>query len=155
MFNSLKSTLKKGISVAAQVADTGIFEGVPIVSNVLCACTYINEQIEASDAQDEKLQEVRDLLDSVSPIVGKLGASVNQFSNDQAMKSNLKAMSGTMEELWGKVDEYMRSHAVVQQIKIIRDWLTKKSDKAIVDAEVKTCESFVYFYFFTFRFCVS
>ncbi|GMI35026.1 hypothetical protein TrCOL_g9093, partial [Triparma columacea] len=117
MFNSLKSTLKKGISVAAQVADTGIFEGVPIVSNVLCACTYINEQIEASDAQDEKLQEVRDLLDSVSPIVGKLGASVNQFSNDQAMKSNLKAMSGTMEELWGKVDEYMRSHAVVQQIK--------------------------------------
>ena len=58
MFNSLKSTLKKGISVAAQVADTGIFEGVPIVSNVLCACSYINEQIEVSDAQDEKLTEV-------------------------------------------------------------------------------------------------
>jgi uncharacterized phage infection (PIP) family protein YhgE len=117
----MKDALTGAVKIGAEIADTGIFEGVPVVSNILSGCSYINDKIESSEEKDKILDEVSRTLAAIEPIVLNLAnQSSTKYYSDEAVKGNLRAISSTLEQLHSDVDLFLSRSRVVQEASLLR-----------------------------------
>ncbi|GMH48534.1 hypothetical protein TrRE_jg6280 [Triparma retinervis] len=110
-FNSMisqgKAFLRGAVKGMAAVAETGVLEGVPIVSNILSGAQLINDTLEGKEEADDSLAEVKATVELVSPIVVKIAGATDKVG-DAGLTNNLKAVSDVLEELWEHVDTYVK-----------------------------------------------
>ena len=106
MISTGKAAIKTAIKGASQLADTGILDDIPIVSNILSGAQLIHEVLEGKDSADTALAEVKQTVDLVSPIVLKIGQAAD--ATDKGLNDNLKVVSDIMEELWEHIDSYVK-----------------------------------------------
>jgi hypothetical protein len=109
----LKHGIKGGIEVGAKVQALGVLEGVPIVSNILAGCAVIQAVIEERDDVEESLDEVKDTVGLVAPVVDMVGkATENAVVDDKGLNDNLAAVSGVLEEIFEVVESFdKKGHA--------------------------------------------
>ena len=106
MLSTGKVILKSAVKGASQLAETGLLDNIPIVSNILSGAALINEVLEGKESADTALAEVKQNVDLVSPIVVKIGQAAD--ATDQGLNDNLKAVNDILEELWEHIDGYVK-----------------------------------------------
>ncbi|GMI34144.1 hypothetical protein TrCOL_g441 [Triparma columacea] len=106
MLKTGKAVLKSTVKGASLLADSGILDNIPIVSNILSGAQLINEVLEGKESADTALGEVKQTVDLVSPIVVKIGQAAD--ATDQGLNDNLKAVNDILEELWEHIDSYVK-----------------------------------------------
>ncbi|GMH52092.1 hypothetical protein TrRE_jg840, partial [Triparma retinervis] len=112
MLKTGKAVLKSTVKGASLLADSGILDNIPIVSNILCGAQLINEVLEGKESADTALAEVKQTVDLVCPIVVKIGQATD--ATDQGLNDNLKAVNDNLEELWEHIDKYVNKGKFVK-----------------------------------------
>ncbi|GMI28902.1 hypothetical protein TeGR_g12095 [Tetraparma gracilis] len=112
-FASIKSVAEGAVKKAALLADTGIFDNVPIVSNVLNIASTIAEVIEGREATDEVLQQCQSLAFTVVPVLDEVGKALEQgvdVDGADGLRKALAAMEVTLEAVQAQVDVYINTY---------------------------------------------
>lgn len=108
-----EGVLRTAVKGGAMLAETGILENVPIVSNILNGAAMINEIIEGRDDCEGALAELRDTLNLVEPVTVQL-SEAEHLLHDKALHGNLEAVSNTLEGIWDHVNEYNTTQVVLK-----------------------------------------
>ncbi|GMH93789.1 hypothetical protein TrST_g2574 [Triparma strigata] len=108
---------RRAVKGGAMLAETGIFEGIPIVGNILNGAAMINEVINGSDDCEGALAELRDTVLLIEPVISQLAEAEHLLHNSehaQSLHNNLEAVSKTLEDIWDAVQLYVNKNVVIK-----------------------------------------
>ncbi|GMI36524.1 hypothetical protein TeGR_g2476, partial [Tetraparma gracilis] len=106
LFKTIKAVASGACRIAAAVADTALFAGVPVVSTVLNVASSISGKIEERQETDETLETVHSMLSGIAPVIAQVGEAAECGGTPPALVGALQAMAATMKEVQKQVDSY-------------------------------------------------
>jgi hypothetical protein len=112
--NAVASGAKKVVAVAAQIKETGVFDGIPIVSNIIAGAGAIQEMIENKDDSDDTLNEASDYMGLVAVTL----LTISKVPGVQSMANvaqNLNAVEKCMQVIEADVVSHQKK-LLVQKV---------------------------------------
>ena len=113
MIEKGQQILRGAVRGAAALAETGILDNLPIVSNILAGAQLINDTLEGKEEADDSLADVKATVELVSPIVVKLSSAKDKLG-DETLNNNLKAINEVLEGLWDNIEAYVKKNVFIK-----------------------------------------
>ena len=110
---TLKSGAKSALGIAARINETGIFDGVPLASNILSVASTIQGVIEHKNITDKALMKVSEYM-GLTAVTFLTLTNTPGVCDNSALETNLSAIQSTISAIETKVNHYHEQHIVLK-----------------------------------------